>query len=162
MLCLCTREFAAVRADGAHEVVLVRVRNDRHEEQAEPRRGGDPAVRGLVVAPRAGHRHDGASIFAAAPPEPENDHSVPPSTGQATTKTGEAADYRRVMDAHAAVANAYKWFAVNSGWGPPHGDSLPEWVADGVCRCPDNCIVGPAEWCEHGLASWWLIMLALA
>jgi hypothetical protein len=26
-----------------------------------------------------------------------------------------------------------------------------------VCRCPDECIVAPETWCEHGLASWWLI-----
>ena len=41
------------------------------------------------------------------------------------------------------------------------GERLAEWVADGVCRCPDECLVGPREWCEHGLASWWLILRAL-
>ena len=40
-------------------------------------------------------------------------------------------------------------------------DTLAEWVADGVCRCPDECLVAPDGWCEHGLASWWLILDAL-
>ena len=34
-------------------------------------------------------------------------------------------------------------------------------MADGVCRCPDECLVGPAETCPHGLASWWLVLRAL-
>jgi hypothetical protein len=33
---------------------------------------------------------------------------------------------------------------------------------DGVCRCPDECLVEPDGWCDHGLASWWLILRALA
>ena len=60
-----------------------------------------------------------------------------------------------------AIRNAHAWFEVNSGWAPPDEDSLAEWVADGVCRCPDECIVAPDGWCEHGLASWWLIVQAL-
>jgi hypothetical protein len=51
-----------------------------------------------------------------------------------------------------AVRNAYAWFDVNSGWAQPDDDSLAEWVADSVCRCPDDCIVAPEAWCEHGLA----------
>ena len=43
----------------------------------------------------------------------------------------------------------------------PDDDNLAEWVADGVCRCPDECIVAPDGWCEHGLASWWLIVQSL-
>lgn len=61
-----------------------------------------------------------------------------------------------------AVANAHAWFEVNSGWAPPDADTIEEWVADGVCRCPDECLVAPRTWCEHGLASWDLIMAALA
>lgn len=57
-----------------------------------------------------------------------------------------------------AVKNAQAWFEVNSGWAPPDEDELAEWVADGVCRCPDECLVDPEGWCEHGLASWWLIL----
>ena len=60
-----------------------------------------------------------------------------------------------------AVRNALAWFEVNSGWAPPDPDTLLEWVADGVCRCPDDCIVAPDAWCAHGLASWWLITRAL-
>lgn len=66
------------------------------------------------------------------------------------------------VDAQRAVRNAHEWFEVNSGWAPPDEDTLAEWVADGVCRCPDECIVAPDGWCEHGLASWALILAALA
>jgi len=61
-----------------------------------------------------------------------------------------------------AIANAHAWFEANSGWAPPDEDTLAEWVDDGVCRCPDDCLVAPDDWCEHGLASWWLILAALA
>jgi hypothetical protein len=60
-----------------------------------------------------------------------------------------------------AISTAHAWFEVNSGWAPPDADTLAEWVADGVCRCPDECLVAPDAWCEHGLASWWLILGAL-
>lgn len=60
-----------------------------------------------------------------------------------------------------AVRNAHAWFEVNSGWAPPDEDELDEWLADGVCRCPDECLVEPEGWCDHGLASWWLILRAL-
>ena len=66
-----------------------------------------------------------------------------------------------VETAEQAVRNAITWFEVNSGWAPPERDTLAEWVADGVCRCPDDCIVAPDAWCEHGLASWWLVTRAL-
>ena len=65
------------------------------------------------------------------------------------------------IDAAQAVRNAHEWFEVNSGWAPPDEDELAEWVADGVCRCPDECLVTPEGWCAHGLASWWLILGAL-
>ena len=64
-------------------------------------------------------------------------------------------------DAAEAVRNAHSWFESNSGWAPPDEDTLAEWVADGVCRCPDECLVAPTAWCDHGLASWWLILDAL-
>jgi len=57
-----------------------------------------------------------------------------------------------------AIANAHAWFEHHSGWAPPDPDTLGEWVDDGVCRCPDDCLVTPDGWCEHGLASWWLIL----
>ncbi|MDQ1466287.1 MAG: hypothetical protein QOH10_702 [Actinomycetota bacterium] len=60
-----------------------------------------------------------------------------------------------------AVRNAHDWFEHNSGWAPPDDETLVEWIADGLCRCPDDCIATPGGWCEHGLASWWLIMRAL-
>ena len=66
------------------------------------------------------------------------------------------------MDADTAVRNAHRWFEQNSGWAPPDDDTLAEWMADGVCRCPDECLAAPEGWCEHGLASWTLILDALA
>jgi len=67
-----------------------------------------------------------------------------------------------VEDAESAVRSAHQWFESNSGWAPPDEDNLAEWVADGVCRCPDECLVAPDGWCEHGLASWALILEAQA
>ncbi len=69
---------------------------------------------------------------------------------------------RTVTTAADAVGNAHEWFEVNSGWAPPDEETLAEWLADGVCRCPDECLVAPDGWCEHGLASWHLILAALA
>ncbi|HET7720186.1 MAG TPA: GNAT family N-acetyltransferase [Acidimicrobiales bacterium] len=60
-----------------------------------------------------------------------------------------------------AVRNAHDWFEVNSGWAPPEEDELAEWLADGVCKSPDDCFVSPDGWCRHGLASWALILRAL-
>jgi hypothetical protein len=58
------------------------------------------------------------------------------------------------------IRNAHVWFESNSGWAQPDDEDLAEWVADGVCRSPDNCLVTPAGCCRHGLASWWLILEA--
>jgi undecaprenyl-diphosphatase len=58
----------------------------------------------------------------------------------------------------AALARTHEWFAVNSGWAPPDDETLREWLADGVCRAPDDCLVAPESWCEHGLASWLLVL----
>jgi hypothetical protein len=60
-----------------------------------------------------------------------------------------------------AVANAHEWFERHSGWAPPDDGTLAEWRADGVCRCPDECLVPVRSWCTHGLASWDLILEAL-
>ena len=60
-----------------------------------------------------------------------------------------------------AVRKAHEWFEVNSGWAPPDADELAEWLADGVCRSPDDCLVSPEGWCAHGLASWWLVLRAM-
>jgi hypothetical protein len=65
------------------------------------------------------------------------------------------------VDAEIAVRNAHRWFEHNSGWATPDDDTLAEWIADGVCRCPDECLVAPEGWCEHGLASWTMILAAL-
>ncbi|HEX9530584.1 MAG TPA: hypothetical protein VF954_05565 [Acidimicrobiales bacterium] len=66
------------------------------------------------------------------------------------------------QDAAEAVVNAHAWLEANSGWSPPDGDTLAEWEADGVCRCPDECLVTPRGWCAHGLASWRLVLDALS
>lgn len=60
-----------------------------------------------------------------------------------------------------AVRNAHRFFEANSGWAPPDVDTLAEWLADGVCRCPDECLTTPDGWCEHGIASWHLVLRAL-
>jgi Family of unknown function (DUF5522) len=61
----------------------------------------------------------------------------------------------------AAIRNTHDWFERHSGWAPPDPDSLAEWMASGWCRCPDECVVTPACPCEHGLASWWLVLRSL-
>lgn len=63
-----------------------------------------------------------------------------------------------LVDASEAVRNTHAWFEVNSGWAPPDPQTLAEWMGDGMCRCPDECVVVPEGWCEHGLASWWLVL----
>ena len=60
-----------------------------------------------------------------------------------------------------AVRRTHAWFERNSGWAPPDLATLDEWMSDGVSRCPDECLVAPAEWCTHGLASWWLVLRTL-
>jgi len=53
------------------------------------------------------------------------------------------------------LARTYEWFEHHSGWAPPDTDTLAEWLADGVCRCPDECLVAdPDATCGHGLVSW--------
>jgi hypothetical protein len=64
------------------------------------------------------------------------------------------------VDAETAVGNTHAWFEHNSGWAAPDADTLAEWVAAGVCRCPDECLVDPDGWCKHGLASWALVLAA--
>ncbi len=60
-----------------------------------------------------------------------------------------------------AIRRTHAWFDRVSGWSPPDPGSLAEWMADGLCRCPDECVVAPAEPCSHGLASWWLVLRSL-
>ncbi len=59
------------------------------------------------------------------------------------------------------VRHTHVWFASHSGWSPPDDATMAEWMSDGVCRCPDDCLVAPAEPCPHGLASWWLVLRTL-
>ncbi|MGI8940012.1 MAG: hypothetical protein ACR2JF_17710 [Iamia sp.] len=62
------------------------------------------------------------------------------------------------LDRATALRNAYAWFEHNSGWAPPDEEWLADWVAEGVSRCPDECLAAHDGWCAHGLASWWLIL----
>jgi protein-tyrosine phosphatase len=55
----------------------------------------------------------------------------------------------------------HEFFEANSGWGEPTRDTLEEWIADGVCQCPDECWVAPTGVCEHGLASWLVVLHAM-
>jgi hypothetical protein len=66
------------------------------------------------------------------------------------------------VDAETAVRNAHRWFEQTADGRHQTMTRWPEWIADGVCRCPDECLVAPEGWCEHGLASWTLIVSALA
>ncbi len=52
----------------------------------------------------------------------------------------------------------FAWFEVNSGWAPPDPETLREWLADDGCRAPDDCWVAYDGFCEHGLASWHLVL----
>ena len=61
-----------------------------------------------------------------------------------------------------ALRRTHAWFEVNSGWAPPDQATLDDWLADGVCRAPDDCLVAPEGSCRHGLASWKLVLDALA
>ncbi len=60
-----------------------------------------------------------------------------------------------------AIVNAHEWFEHNSGWAPPDEGTIAEWAHDDVGRAPDDCLVSPRGWCQHGLASWQLILDAL-
>ena len=62
---------------------------------------------------------------------------------------------------HPALAATHAWFDRNSGWAPPDPETLQEWLADGVCRCPDECLVAPDGVCAHGLASWRIVLADL-
>ena len=64
--------------------------------------------------------------------------------------------------AHRALRATHDWFEANSGWAPPDEATLADWLADGVCRCPDECMVETDGICEHGLASWKVVLDALA
>jgi hypothetical protein len=66
-----------------------------------------------------------------------------------------------VRSAAEAIRRTHEWFERNSGWAPPDDGTLAEWMSDGECRCPDDCLVAPAAWCDHGLASWWLVLRTL-
>ena len=66
-----------------------------------------------------------------------------------------------MSDAIQAIRRAHDFFEHNSGWAPPDPDTLAEWIADGVCRCPDEFLVAPDAWCEHGIASWALVLASI-
>ncbi|HYI62307.1 MAG TPA: hypothetical protein VEW93_10950 [Acidimicrobiales bacterium] len=53
---------------------------------------------------------------------------------------------------------AHEWFERTSGWAPPDPDTMADWAAEGLSRCPDDCVAAVDGWCEHGLASWALIL----
>ncbi|QXC61485.1 hypothetical protein KSP35_01145 [Aquihabitans sp. G128] len=61
-----------------------------------------------------------------------------------------------------ALARTHQWFEANSGWAPPDPETLQDWAAEGSCRAPDECWVAVRGTCEHGLASWQLVLDELA
>ncbi len=64
-------------------------------------------------------------------------------------------------DAAAALVVTHEWFEHNSGWAPPDDSTMADWLAEDICRAPDDCLVTPGGWCEHGLASWKIVLDAL-
>lgn len=56
------------------------------------------------------------------------------------------------------LAATRDWFEVNSGWAPPDPETLADWLAEGICRAPDDCWVGPDGSCTHGLTSWAVVL----
>jgi hypothetical protein len=91
----------------------------------------------------------GSCLFIAAADTPPDQGAQLSLTGVARSSTADA------------VRATHEWFDRNSGWAPPDSGTLEEWLSAGLCRCPDECMVGPAESCSHGLASWWLVLRAL-
>ena len=65
------------------------------------------------------------------------------------------------MSAPESLRRTHLWFESNSGWSPPDAETLADWMTDGLCRCPDDCVVAPTDSCPHGLASWWLVLRTL-
>lgn len=62
----------------------------------------------------------------------------------------------------ADLAVTHEWFERNSGWAPPDPETLEDWAAEGACRAPDECWVAQHGVCPHGLASWRVVLDALA
>lgn len=60
-----------------------------------------------------------------------------------------------------AIRATHRFFEANSGWGEPSRDAIEEWAHDRACQCPDECWVAPVGICEHGLASWWLVLRSM-
>lgn len=58
------------------------------------------------------------------------------------------------MPSDPALQRTYTWFEHHSGWAPPDPETLADWAAEGICRCPDDCLVPLGSSCEHGLATW--------
>ena len=56
------------------------------------------------------------------------------------------------------VRAVHEWFERNSGWAPPDDETMADLLAEGLSRCPDDCLVAYDARCEHGLASWWLVL----
>ena len=65
---------------------------------------------------------------------------------------------REVVGLSASLRTTHAWFAVNSGWAPPPPETMADWLADGVCRAPDDCWTTPHRPCSHGLASWHTVL----
>jgi hypothetical protein len=61
-------------------------------------------------------------------------------------------------DVAGALRAAHAWFERHSGWAPPDEETMADWAAEGLSRCPDECVAPVDGWCTHGLASWALIL----
>ena len=106
-------------------------------------------------------------VIAIVMPENAASRRVMAKLGMVEVSTTRDAERDVALEIHEithvawAIRRAHEWFEVNSGWAPPDEDELAEWLADGVCKSPDDCFVRPDGWCGHGLASWALILRAL-
>ena len=62
------------------------------------------------------------------------------------------------MPRSGALAATHEWFERHSGWAPPDPETLADWAAEDACRAPDDCWTTLRGTCEHGLASWRVVL----
>lgn len=80
---------------------------------------------------------------------------MPASRGEGSPVRCEAMDDDATAE---ALRRTHDWFEVESGWAPPDPETLEDWAAEGASRAPDECWVALRGTCEHGLASWYLVL----
>lgn len=61
---------------------------------------------------------------------------------------------------NAAVASTRDWLRNHPDCAYPEPGVLAGWMRERYSLCPDGCRVGPSTPCPHGMASWWLVLVA--